>query len=86
MRYSLGSAALKQWLREDNALGLDKVACAASLTGLAHLPSWFPTQSELAKCETRQAAGSKMTLLFDSKKKVLDATDAGHGFAIARTE
>jgi hypothetical protein len=65
--------ALKQWLLEDNAFGLDKVASAAPFTGLAHLPSWFPTQSELAKCEIRQAASSKMTLMFDSKKNQRDS-------------
>ena len=78
--------ALKQWLLEDNAFGLDKVAGATPLAGFTQLPSWFPTQGGLAKCEVRQAAGSKMTLLFDSKKNVFYATDAGHGFAVVRKD
>lgn len=79
-------AALDQWLREDNAFGLAKVASAASFIGFGQMPSWFPKKGELAKCEIHQAPGKKMTLIFDSRKKALYATDAGHGFAVARVD
>ncbi len=76
-------AALDQWLREDNAFGLAKVA---HFDGFARSPSWFPKKGELTQCEIHQATGNKMTLIFDSKKKVLYAADAGHGFAVASVD
>lgn len=78
------SAALNQWLHEDNAFGLSRVASGTSIEILRQSPSWFPEQSETIGCEIHQAAGKKMTLIFDPAKKVLYATDAGHGFAAAR--
>lgn len=79
-------AALDQWLREDNAFGLARVTSTAPFDGFAQSPSWFPTKGELAECEIHQAAGNRMTLIFDPAKKVLYATDAGHGFALARAD
>jgi hypothetical protein len=77
-------AALDQWLREDNAFGLAKVASGTSIEDFPQAPSWFPKPNEIAGCEIHQTAGKKMTLIFDPAKKVLYATDAGHGFAVAR--
>ncbi len=76
-------AALDQWLRKENPFGLAKVTSAAPFDGFAQSPSWFPTEGELTRCEIHRAAGNRMTLIFEPAKKVLYATDAGHGFAIA---